>query len=165
LAHLPVLGGLAVPWITPRTPDGRFLLGTVDAARQHECLTHHRCGVCGRALDRPLVLLMRQRDLPRRCTSEPALDPVCAHYTINACPMVAGRLSHYRSSAVRLDHTTRAPVDHPSRLGAAAEIWFAVWLNTYTTIMDPLAGGAAASYAGTQPLKTRLITGRNLLTW
>ena len=45
---------------------------------------------------------MRLSDLPQQCTSEPALDPVCAAYTQAACPMVAGRLTHYRTTPMRL---------------------------------------------------------------
>jgi hypothetical protein len=31
LAHRPTLGGLVVPFVSPRTHDGRYLLGGVDA--------------------------------------------------------------------------------------------------------------------------------------
>lgn len=165
LSHLPVVGGLAVPWATARTSDGRFLFGTLDATRQQQCVTQYRCQICGRELGRPMVLLMRLTDLPRQRTSEPALHPVCAHYTQRACPMVAGRMSHYRSSPVRIDDDTTAPVDTPARLGAPAEPWFAVWLNTYKAIMDPSSDTAAASYAGIRPLRIRPITWRQLLPW
>ena len=30
LQHLPTVGGLVVPWITPRTADGRYLFGVVN---------------------------------------------------------------------------------------------------------------------------------------
>jgi hypothetical protein len=92
LAHRPTIGGLVVPFITPRTDDGRHLFGGVDPHRQRRCLTGRLCGVCGRALvEQPgdrLILLMRLSDLPHQRTSEPALDPVCAAYTQTACPMV-----------------------------------------------------------------------------
>jgi len=88
LSHLPVVGGLAVPWITPRTEDGRYLFGGLHPLRLRQAITEYLCSVCGRALDRPMVLLMRLADLPRQCVSEPALHPVCAAYTQAACPMV-----------------------------------------------------------------------------
>jgi hypothetical protein len=100
LAHRPTLGGLAVPYVTPRTVDGRHLFGDVDPHRQWQCLTQRRCGVCGlplaqqlgRGLVDRLVLLMRLSDLPAQRTSEPALDlfistrPATAHRA--ACPAV-----------------------------------------------------------------------------
>lgn len=79
---------VAVPWITPRTDDGRYLFGALDPVRQGQCLAQRRCQVCGRGLGRRLILLLRLVDLPRQRTSEPALEPVCAAYTQTACPMV-----------------------------------------------------------------------------
>jgi hypothetical protein len=76
LSHLPVSGGMAVPWITPHTSDGRHLFGTVNRDLMSTALIHRRCGVCGKPLDSRIVLLMRFSDLPRRCTSEPGLHRV-----------------------------------------------------------------------------------------
>jgi hypothetical protein len=165
LSHLPVVGGLVVPWITPQTADGRYLFGAVHPQRQQQAITQSLCSVCGRALDRPLVLLMRLADLPRQCTSEPALHPVCAAYTVAACPMVAGRISHYRSNPMRLGAGMAPADDEHARLGAPAEPWFAVWLNHYQPITDAINANPAASYAGIQPLRIRTITWRQLLPW
>lgn len=92
-----------MPWITPRTADGRYLFGSIDHGRMQSALRHRWCGVCGQPLQRRAVLMMRLSDLPRQCTSEPALHPWCAVYTSKSCPMIAGRLDHYRSSQPRLD--------------------------------------------------------------
>lgn len=169
LAHRPTIGGLAVPYITPRTDDGRYLFGGVDTLRQRRCLTGRRCSVCGRALqDAPadrLILLMRLSDLPQQRTSEPALDPVCAAYTQAACPMVAGRLTHYRATPLRLDPHMAAASDQAARLGAPAEPWFAVWLTDYHLAIDPRNGQPAASYTGIRPRRIRPITWRHLLPW
>lgn len=156
LAHLPVVGGLAVPWITPCTADGRHLFGTIDGGRAAHALRHRWCGVCGRPLGRRLVLLLRLSDLARQCTNEPALHPQCAAYTCAACPMIAGRLAHYRSAPAPLDPTMLPPSDTESRLGARAEPWFAVWLTDYDVITDH--ANLAASYRGTRPLRIRPIT-------
>jgi len=165
LSHLPVVGGLAVPWITPRTDDGRYLFGGLHPVRQRQAINQHRCQICGRSLECPLVLLMRLSDLPRQRTSEPALHPVCVAYTEAACPMVGGRMSHYRSRAMRLGTGMVAAEDEHARLGAPAEPWFAVWLNRYQPITDPINGKPAASYAGIRPLRIRPITWRQLLPW
>ncbi len=147
VAHRPTLGGLAVPYVTPYTDDGRRLFGGVDPHRQWQCLTQRRCGVCGLPLGRGLVdrlvLLMRLSDLPAQRTSEPALDPVCAAYTEAACPMIAGQLTHYRSTPMRLG-TGMAP--------AADE--------ADDTVIDPRSGQLAAAYTGVRPLRIRPITWR-----
>lgn len=158
LRHLPVVGGLVVPWITLRTRDGRYLFGSVDRDRIGQALHNRWCGVCGRPLEHRAVLMMRLSDLPRQCTSEPALHPWCASYTTESCPMIAGRMDHYRSSAPRLDTNMLPAPDAPARHGATAEPWFAIWLAGYRVIADH--GNPAASYAGTRPLRIRPITWR-----
>jgi ribosomal protein S14 len=87
LSHRPVLAGLAVPWVTARGADGRFLFGALDRQRQQQAIGQHRCQVCGRPLGTRTILLMRLSDLPRKATSEPGLDPVCAAYSAAACPV------------------------------------------------------------------------------
>jgi hypothetical protein len=164
LAHRPVVAGLAVPWITARGLDGRYLFGTLDQHRQRQAIVQHRCQVCGRPLDERSILLMRLSDLRRRSTTEPALDPVCAAYSAAACPMIAGRMARYRSTATPLGDGTTTVVDQPARLGAPAEAWFAVWLDHYQPVTDP-GGQLYASYVGIRPLRIRPVTGRHLLQW
>lgn len=158
LAHRPTLAGLVVPYITAQSADGRFLFGAIDPRRLIDCLTGYRCQVCGRRLERPVVLLMRQRDLTRQCVSEPACHPVCAAYTAKACPMVAGRMDHYRATPVHLGEELAHAPDTAVRLGKPAEVWYAVWLDGYHTIIDPINGLPAASFAGTRPRRVRRIT-------
>lgn len=152
LAHLPTVGGLVVPWITPRTATGRYLFGAVDHDRMNRCLISRWCGVCGRPLGERCVLLMRLSDLPRRCTNEPALHPQCSAYTTAACPMVAGRLDRYRTTPIGGDTDTVQGAES-ARYGAPAEPWFAVWLRGYRVIANH--GHLAASYADTEPLRIR----------
>jgi hypothetical protein len=158
LQHLPTVDGLVVPWITPRTADGRYLFGSVVRDRMDRALLDRWCGVCGRPLEHRAVLMMRLSDLSRQCTGEPALDPWCSWYTSESCPMIGGRLDHYRSSLPRLDRNMLPPPDATRRQGAAAEPWFAVWLAGYRVVTDH--GNLAASYAGTTPLRIRPITWR-----
>nr|BFE56392.1 hypothetical protein GCM10020063_009180 [Dactylosporangium thailandense] len=165
LAHRPVVAGLAVPWITARGLDGRYLFGGLDPQRQHQAITEHRCQVCGRELDWRSILLLRLSDLPRHRTPEPALDPVCAAYTAAACPMVAGRMTRHRSTPIALGHGISSAVDQPARLGAPAEPWFAVWLDRYTTATDDDSGLLIASYEGIRPRRIRPITWRLPPAW
>jgi len=56
LAHLPVLAGLAVPYITARRPsDGAWRFGAIDSDRQYQCLRHRLCQVCGRPVRDAMV--------------------------------------------------------------------------------------------------------------
>jgi len=157
LHHLPVVAGLAVPWITPRLPDGRHLFGLLEQGRQHSCLTQRLCQVCGRPLDRVFVLLARASDLRRRRTAEPPVHPSCAAYTMRVCPMVAGRMAHYRAQPHDLAGLAAVFPDAPARLGAPAEPWFTVWLRSYTVITDPATGALSASYRPTDPLRIRAV--------
>jgi hypothetical protein len=159
LAALPTVGGLTVPWITLTTSDGRHLFGALDPVKQYTALTRRLCQVCGQPLLRPSVLFMRLGDLPSRRTSEPCCHPECGAYVQTACPMIAGRMSHHRSTPQRLDHTMINSVDTPVRLGKPAQPWFAVWLNDYRVVTDPRTGGPAASYAHTTPLRIRPVGG------
>ncbi len=153
LAHRPIHAGLVVPWNTPQSASGRYLFGTVSAELNHRALRYRLCGVCGRALTRPLVLLLRESDLSRRASTEPALHPVCAAYTTVACPMVAGRRDHYRSTPRTLDANMVSANDSGARRGSAAEKWFAVWLTGYDVVT--LFGNPAASYLLRPPLRIR----------
>jgi hypothetical protein len=158
LAHRPVVAGLVVPYVTPQAGDGRWLFGVIDQQRLWQCLTHRWCQICGRPLDRPLVLLLRETDLTRQRISEPGCHPVCAAYTMRACPMVAGRTGRYRSTPVRLDQHMVPASDAPARLGAPAEVWYAVWLDHYDVIIDGINGLPAACFAGIRPRRVRRIT-------
>jgi hypothetical protein len=62
--------------VTPQAADGRFLFGVIDPRHLAHCLAGFLCQVCGRRLERPVVLMMRRRDLTRQCVSEPACHPV-----------------------------------------------------------------------------------------
>src|SRR5437773_2000102 len=153
LAHRPAVGGLVVPWITPRAGDGRYLFGVLDPARQHAALTGRLCQVCGRPLGRRLVLLMRAQDLPRRCTAEPGCDPTCCAYVQAACPMVAGRMSHYRSSPPRLGPDMVPAAATAARLGKPAPAWFAARPSEYRGVAHPRDARPVASYPHTRPLR------------
>lgn len=156
LAHLPTVAGLVVPWVTPQTVDGRYLFGVLHPRRVSQALWGRLCQICGLPLEHRVVLLLRLSDLGRRCTAEPGLHPHCAAYTCEACPMVSGRMTHYRSTVHQLDETMRAAHDTAARLGAPAEPWFQVWLTCYHVIVDH--GNLAASYAGENPLRIRAAT-------
>ncbi|QXV57400.1 hypothetical protein [Amycolatopsis sp. TNS106] len=158
LSHCPTVGGLVVPYITPRTEDGRFLFGRIDRERMQRAVAKRSCGVCGNPLQTPAVLMMRLSDLPHQCTVEPALHPWCAKYTGEACPMIRGRLDRYRTSSPRLDPNMLEAADTELRRGKAAEPWFAAWINAYDVIS--YHGTLAASYAKSGARRIRPVTWR-----
>lgn len=153
LQHLRTVGGLVVPWITPRTPDDRIYFGSVDRRLVVNALQRRWCGVCGQPLTDRLVLMMRLSDLPRRCTIEPPLHPWCAAYSGTACPMLNGRMRRYRTSEPQYDTTVLSAPDAYARRGAPAEPWFAVWLSDYDLTTDH--GNLAASFTTSQLLRIR----------
>ncbi|MFJ9782530.1 hypothetical protein ACIRSS_23315 [Amycolatopsis sp. NPDC101161] len=69
--------------------------------------------------------------------------------------MVAGRLSHYRTSAHKIDADAVHGADIDHRLGAPAEAWHAVWLTRYDVVT--LHGHPAACYLLSPPLRIRPI--------
>ena len=139
LAHRPVLAGLVVPYITARRPsDGAWRFGAIDSDRQHECLHHRLCQVCGHPMREVMVFLVRfgvdgiiLPDWVAAEVAEPALHPHCLAYTVAACPMLGGSMTHYRSTPVQMGEGVLHAPDSGARLGAPAEHWFEVWVDSY----------------------------------
>lgn len=149
LAHLPAVGGLAVPYITGQRPlDGTYLFGTVYRARQVECLVLRLCGVCGRPLGDTVVLLVRSSEVVAvpdletfqlriiARTAEPAVHPECRDYSARACPMLAGSMSRYRTSPPPLGDGIEHAPDIEARLGHEAETWYVITASGYTVEID-----------------------------
>lgn len=140
LTGRPVVGGLAVPWISFHHADGTAVLGVVDAGRQALCLTLRRCQACGQPLTSPLVLFARARDVAAGYITEPALHPECAAYSAVACPMLSGTMRRYRSAPrpprqercgnPQCDCRAWKPdADSIYRAGHAAEDFAAIWIR------------------------------------
>jgi hypothetical protein len=164
LADFPTVGGLVVPYITLRHRNGAAALGLVDYKRMVRCFEEHRCGVCGEVVEGRMVFLMRFLDLIRGRSAEPGLCPPCASYTMAACPMVGGRMAHYRQSVSPfLDRRCGDPecectqwtsTPQPQRYGHSAEQWFALWTVAYRLVRDN-HGRLEADFMGMQVLRVR----------
>lgn len=161
LAGRPTIGGLVVPWITGRTPDGRHRFGAVDLHRHNRALTGRLCQTCGAPLGARMVFAMRASDLRLFTSPEPGMHPVCAAYSVTACPMLDGRMSHYRSTSLAgqlADLGVLAQGDPSSRrAGAPAEPWRLVWATGYRPFTNPLTGQLAALLLPDQILRVRPI--------
>lgn len=161
LADRPTAGGLVVPWITARTPDGRYRFGAVDLHRQNRALTDLLCQTCGAQLGARIVFAMRDSDLRLLISSEPGMHPVCATYSATACPMLAGQMGHYRTTSLvgqLADLGVLSQGDPASlRAGAPAEPWQLVWTTGYRPFTNPLTHQLAALLLPEQILRVRPI--------
>jgi len=128
------------------------------------------CQTCGEPLTtRPVVLLGGPNQLTGYFT-EPPLHPVCASYAIQACPMVAGRQTHY-ADRPQLAHGPRGAVcpdpgcdcagwvadDGETHYGAPAHEWWALWCTDWKIAIDKdgnLLGGVPIGER-----RRRLLTG------
>ncbi|WP_434739342.1 hypothetical protein [Micromonospora sp. SH-82] len=165
LTRRPVVGGLVVPWITARTPDGRYRFGHVDHRRQVRALQNRLCQTCGNPLDSArMVFAMRDSDLRTFISHEPAMHPVCATYSANGCPMLTGRMSHYRTTLPAAQLTELGVTSHGDPTGARpaapAERWNLLWATGYRPFTNPLTGQPAAMVLPDQILRVRPINTR-----
>jgi hypothetical protein len=137
-----------VPYISIESGDGRHVLGAVHNSRMRRCVQQRLCQIDAEPLTSPAVVMVRQRDLDAGWTAEPALHPECARYSAGACPMLAGRMTHYRSSPVDVGGLScnvagcncAGWMDSPDsqhRVGQAAEHYYALWITGYQVATDP----------------------------
>ncbi|TDC02659.1 hypothetical protein E1091_00210 [Micromonospora fluostatini] len=159
MRRLPTVGGLAVPWITLVTPDGRVRFGVVNARRQQAAILGRLCQICGQALEARIVLAMRAVDLRRHLAPEPGQHPECAGYSVRACPMLSGRLNQYRSNPAPVDPAVGTTVgdSERGRAGQPAEPWSLVWVSGYRATTDPENGLPAVLVLPWQVLRVRPI--------
>jgi len=166
LAHRPVIGGLAAPYITVEHRDGTATLGAVHSRRVDECLVKRLCQACGRPLGTRAVVFVRQTDIDHGYSAEPALHPECAAYSSRACPVLAGTMTRYRS-APRNITDKRCPDpgcdcagwvedDDQVRAGRTVEPYYALWmrLGDYGLAADE-RGAPIGVALPQQPLKIR----------
>lgn len=150
LAGRPTQGGLVVPWISVQLGDGGFDLGNMHTSRVNTCFYKQSCQICGELIVGRLVFFLTESTLDTMVATEPPMHPECAAYAAKACPMVTGRMRHYRTSLSRAygpageqcdipgcDCSGWQPSDTSSNAGRSAEAWHAVWCTSYTvTVPD-----------------------------
>ncbi len=171
----PTVGGLVVPYISPRrTDDGRPVFGAAVAQLVAHCIEQRRCGVCGGRLPDRFVVLVRDSDLapaaagalaavlgirqtrqPGGFSAEPALDPQCAAYTTTACPMVSGRMRHYRAGVRDYGPGVELAADQPQRQGRPADRWYAVWITDYQVQRGDDGAVRGLSWTAAEELRRR----------
>lgn len=161
LHHRPTSSGLVVPIATPRTADGQYLFGLLEGGRHWALLLGRRCQICGHRLGDRLILFARPADLLLSCTSEPAVCPPCAAYSTRVCPMLSGRMPHYRAQPRAAEAGLPASDDTALRRGRPADTWHAVWLDDYDVVPHPARSAVlAASWQQHTPLAIRPVPTR-----
>lgn len=94
-AHRPTVGGLVAPVINVRLADGGVDFRTPHQGTYERCWRQGLCQTCGNPLGDLAVFFGGPRQLAKLHFDEPPLCPACAVYASQACPMVAGRMTHY----------------------------------------------------------------------
>lgn len=156
LIDRPTIGGLVVPWLTGRAPDGRYRFGTIDANKHALAIKGRHCQTCGHLLGDKIVFAMRDSDIKRFISPEPGMHPVCAHYSANACPMLAGRMEHYRTTSATAGLAELGVISFGDpgnlRAGSPSQPWNLVWASGYQPIIDPATGQPAAQLLRVRPI-------------
>jgi hypothetical protein len=159
LASRPTSGGLVHPWVNVELADGGIDYRSPHYARVARAWRARLCQVDGQPHDTWLVFLAGPNQLRELVFDEPPVHPECAAYAQQACPMVAGRMSHYADRARVAEGARGATcpdpscgcegwVPHPGGTdsgGDPAHAWYAVWARGYTLALTPegdVHGGA-----------------------
>lgn len=93
----PTTAGLVIPWANVELADGGVDFRVQHESKVQRCWIEGRCQLCGNVIERPFVFFGGPRQLAELKFDEPPLHPECAVYASRACPMVAGRMDHYRT--------------------------------------------------------------------
>lgn len=144
-AHHPTVGGLVAPFVNIRLADGGVDFRSPHQATYERCWKEGLCQTCGNPYGALAVFFGGPRQLRNRLFDEPPLCPPCAVYASQACPMVAGRMTHY-ADRERLSEGKRGHIcpdagcecggffdSDPNAYDASGEPahdWFAVYVRT-----------------------------------
>lgn len=166
LAHRPTVGGLVEPWVNIRLADGTVDFRQTTGSNWRRAWSERRCQIDGQPLGGLIAFLGGPNQIAEGgYFDEAGLHPECAAYAMRACPMVAGRMSHYRATPAltqtrrgavcptpgcdcdgyiaseQVLHagglTVRAATDTGSAAGEPAHDWFAVYARSYQLATTP----------------------------
>ncbi|GIH26029.1 hypothetical protein Aph01nite_43390 [Acrocarpospora phusangensis] len=161
LTDRPQVGGLVCPWVNVRLADGTTDFRQTYGQHWRRAWLEQLCQVDGQRIAGTLVFLGGPNQLAEDgYFDEPPLHPECAAYVTRACPMVAGRMTHYRSGPALTEGARGAVCPDPGcdcggwqptkqilhgdgscsvlgddqradPTGEPAHAWFAVWARSY----------------------------------
>lgn len=138
----PTIGGVVAPVINVPLADGGWDFRSRHQATLDRCWHERRCQVCFDPVGLVAVLFGGPNQLASGRFGEPPLCSPCAVYASRACPMVAGKLTHY-ADRVALSEGTRGSTcpdpacgcggwrkgDGVDHLGDPAHDWYAVYVR------------------------------------
>lgn len=151
LFHRPTIGGLVCPWVNVTLADGGVDFRVAHQSKWLRAWMECRCQTCGMPIEGVKVFLGGDIQV-RDYFDEPPLHPWCASYAEAACPMVAGRLTHYADRPPVSDGQRgktcfiegcdcggwvphNAPDTGGPVGGAPAHNWWAVWALDYALVL------------------------------
>ena len=167
LAGRPTVAGLVRPWVNIVLADGGLDFRQTHGTNWRNAWLNRLCQVDGQKLAAPLVFLGGPNQIAEGgFFDEPPLHPECAAYAMKACPMISGRMSHYRAAPSATEGrrgqtcpdpgcgcggylasdqvldgkgglTVRPAVDRAAPAGDPAHAWFAVYARSYRLAMTP----------------------------
>ena len=167
LAHRPLTGGLVAPWVNVVLADGGTDFRQTYGKHWRRAWTEGVCQVDGDPIGGLMVFLGGPNQIADGgYFTEPPLHPECAAYAMRACPMVAGRMSHYRAGPPPTEgargqvcptpgcgcggwrpteqilhadgsHTVQIAAQRAEALGEPAHAWYAVYARSYRLAMTP----------------------------
>jgi hypothetical protein len=86
LAHRPVRGGLAQPWVNVQLADGGSDFRSTHRAKAERAWRECLCQSCGQLASPSAVLVCGPRQILSGRFDEPPACPPCALYASRACP-------------------------------------------------------------------------------
>ena len=171
-----------MPWVSVELAGGSYDLGNMHNTRVNRCFVERRCQICGEHIGALVVFFLSTSGLADMSVGEPPVHPECAAYSKRACPMLAGRVDHYRRTPTRTEGHRGEQCTTPGcdcggwiptpgnsdNAGRSAEAWHMVWCNTYAlTVPDAhtkgllerglIPAGVQIGARVTQPLKIRAV--------
>lgn len=174
-----------MPWVSVELAGGSYDLGNMHNTRANRCFVERRCQICGERIGDTVVFFVATTGLVDMVAGEPPAHPECAAYSKRACPMVAGRMGHYRKTPTRTEGHAGEACPTPGcdcggwvptpgntdNAGRAAERWHMVWCNEFDLTVPDEATSQLVSRglvpAGVQigariakPLKIRPVVAR-----
>lgn len=90
LSHLPVQGGLPVPFVNMWI-DGVADLRVLDIEKVMECLHKRLCGICGKKVGAVSWFIGGTKTMRYKIFTDPQMHEGCAKYAAKTCPFVSGK--------------------------------------------------------------------------
>lgn len=136
MSHLPVHGGLAVPW-TVVWVDGRPDFRIPDIELAAASLYEKKCGVCGAPHDYWMVCIGGPLSMVSRQFTDPPMHEECARYSAAVCAFISGRRQAARDiDPDKLPLGMQIAINESMPAERPASMWLG-WTRGYEVIVRP----------------------------